>query len=243
MKLQHLIACNCLAGLCSLMACTKNEIQAPVSSCTTCAYVKLVNGEPNSTATYQFLLNGQKITGSALAYAGIFPGTVEYAAVNAGQVAVAVSLGTDTTFAPVAQANLNLEAGKRYGILWTGDVSKDPFVLVENRTQPADSGYVMVQCVNLIQANQTVDILSLPDSTVVFAAIPYKGVKDYIKLPYAGTYLVRETGTHINLAKATLSLTQTRNYTWYVRGKQYDTLATSKTKITLDYYTNGYPQP
>jgi len=225
-----------------LQACKKNQIQAPVLPVTNNASVKFVNGEPNITATYQFLLNGQKITGTALAYAGIFPGTVEYAAVQPGQATISITAGTDTTFTPLVQATVNLEAGKRYGIIWSGDMSKDPFVLVENRSQPVDSGYVMAQCVNLIQSNQTIDILSLPDSTVLFAAIPYKGVKDYIKLPYAGTYLVRETGTNITLAKATLSLSQTRNYTWYVRGKKYDTLATSKTKITLDYYTNGYPQ-
>lgn len=207
------------------------------------ALVKFVNGEPNTTVTYQFLLNGQKITGSALAYAGIFPGTVEYAAVQPGQATIAITAGSDATFTPIAQTSLNLEAGKRYGILWSGDLSKDPFVVVQNRSQAADSGYVMVQCVNLIMPEQTIDILSLPDSTVVFSAIPYKGVKDYIKLPYAGNYLVRETGTNITLvAKASLSLTQTRNYTWYVRGRKYDTLATSKTRITLDYYTNGYPQ-
>jgi|GEM_PF-3280946 len=226
----------------SLEACKKNQIAIPVKPATDYASVKFVNGEPNTTRSYQFLWNGQKITGTGLAYAGIFPGTVEYAALAPGQGTIAVSIDGDTTFTPVAQANISIESGKRYGIIWSGDISKDPFVMVENRTQPTDSGYVMVQCVNLIQSNQTIDILSLPDSTVLFAAVPYKGVKDYIKLPYAGTYLVRETGTHITLTKATLSLSQTRNYTWYVRGKQYDTLATSKTKITLDYYTNGYPQ-
>jgi hypothetical protein len=39
-----------------------------------------------------------------------------------------------------------------------------------------------------------------------------------------------------------LSLSQTRNYTFYALGKKYDTLSSSSTHIFIDYYTNGYPQ-
>lgn len=225
-------------------ACQKEYIIDVTSTCANCAQVKFLNGNPTPADSFQLFVNDKKITGTFVGFANLFPGTVEYAAVPSGSITARVEQRvTDSTSTPVATENLTLEAGKRYGIIWTGDTGKDPFVLINNRDLPGDSGYVMVQFVNLIKSDQTVDLVDQATGNVVFSAVPYKGVKDYIKLPAGAKYTIRETETNIPLAvNQPGGSAQTRNYTWYAIGAKYDTLKGSPTRIFLDYYTNGYPK-
>lgn len=227
-----------------LSACDKKYIIDVTHSCSTCAQVKFLNGDPDPNASFQLYINDQKISGNSADFGGLFPATVEYAAVPSGSVTAAVKLATsDSTFTSVGTTSLTMEAGKRYGIIWTGDAGKDPILLIKNRDEPTDSGYVMVQFVNLIKADQTVDLVNQSTGEVVFSAVPYKGVKDYIKLATGAKYTIRETGTNIRLAyDQSGGSSTTRNYTWYALGAKYDTVKGSPSKIFLDYYTNGYPK-
>lgn len=227
-----------------LSACDKKYIIDVTHSCSTCAQVKFLNGDPDPDAAFQLFINDEKISGNSADFGDLFPGTVEYASVPSGNVTATVKLATtDSTFTPAGTSNITLESGKRYGIIWTGDVGKDPIVLINNRDMPTDSGYVMAQFVNLIKSNQTVDLVNQSTGEVVFSAVPYKGVKDYVKIAAGARYTIRETGTNIPLAiNQSGGASQTRNYTWYAMGAKYDTIKGSPTKIFLDYYTNGYPK-
>lgn len=225
-----------------MASCEKKYIIDVAQTCSNCAMVKFLNGNPDPAVSYQFFINNNKITGNALNFSGIFPGTIEYAAVPSGNVQVNVEQKlTDSTFSSVASGTVNLVEGQRYGLIWSGIPGKDPVIVILNKDQPADSGYVMANFVNLIKDNQTVDILD-SKGNVIFGAVPYMTAKDYVKLPASDTYTIRETGTNIRLFMGKLSLSQTRNYTWYATGLKYDTVSKSKTHIILDYYTNGYPK-
>src|SRR5699024_3616358 len=118
----------------------------------------------------------------------------------------------DSTFESVVSGEVDLQQGKRYGIIWNGDVGKDPFVVLTNQDTPTDSGYIMAQFVNLIKTDQTVDVVSQKSGEVVFSAVPYKGVKDYVKVPVNDEYTIRETGTNIVLARdQRVGASETRN--------------------------------
>lgn len=240
--LLFLTFCAIAAVLCS--SCEKKYIIDVSKSCSDCAQVKILNSNPDADASYQFYINTEKITGNALSFADLFPASVEYAAIPSGNSEVTVKLAVnDSTFESVVSGEVDLQQGKRYGIIWNGDVGKDPFVVLTNQDTPTDSGYIMAQFVNLIKTDQTVDVVSQKSGEVVFSAVPYKGVKDYVKVPVNDEYTIRETGTNIVLARdQRVGASETRNYTWYAIGKKFDTLSSSPTHIILDYYTNGYPK-
>ncbi|TAM99258.1 MAG: DUF4397 domain-containing protein [Chitinophagaceae bacterium] len=242
-KRNFLIIFLAAVAISALSSCEKKYIIDVAQTCPTCAQVKFVNGDPDPASSFQFFINNQKVTGNALAFSGLFPGTVEYAAIPSGNVLVNVEvMNKDSTFNSVASGNVNLEAGKRYGLIWSGTAGKDPVIVIPNNDQPTDSGYIMANFVNLIKDNQTVDVLN-SKGNIIFGAVPYMGVKDYVKLPASDTYTIQETGTNLHLYTAKLGLSQTRNYTWFATGLKYDTTSKSKTHIILDYYTNGYPKP
>lgn len=67
-----------------MASCEKKYIIDVAQTCSNCAMVKFLNGNPDPAVSYQFFINNNKITGNALNFSGIFPGTIEYAAVPSG---------------------------------------------------------------------------------------------------------------------------------------------------------------
>lgn len=225
-----------------LYSCEKKYIIDVTKTCTNCAEVKILNGNPDPDASFQFYVNDEKVTGSSLAFGDLFPASIEYAGIPSGNDKVTIKVAVnDSTFEPAGSADVSLESGKRYGLVWTGDEGKNSITIIQNRTETPDSGYIMANFINLIKPAQTVDVIS-SNGDVIFSSVPYLGIKDYVKLPASDTYIVRESGTNIKLFEGQLGLSPTRNYTWYARGIKYDTLSGSPTHIVLDYYTNGYPK-
>lgn len=242
-RVFSLICISCIATAILFSSCKKKYIISVSHSCSNCANVKILDADPDPDASFQFFINDAKVTGESLSFADLFPASIEYSAIPSGNITVTVKqVVNDSVFNAVGSGSVTVEAGKRYGIIWTGETGKTPVILVDNKDMPTDSGYIMANFVNLIQENQTVDVVSQTTGETVFSAVPYNGVKDYVKLPASDTYIIRESGTNIHLYTHKLSLSQTRNYTFYALGKKYDTLSSSSTHIFLDYYTNGYPK-
>lgn len=226
----------------SVSSCEKRYIIKVSDNCSDCAAVKFLNADPDSVNAFQFFINDDKVTGNALDFGGTFPATSEYASIQASSNKVAAMIGeNDSTFTAASDGSISLTAGKRYGLIFTGESGKDGFLLVENRSGMVDSSYIMAQFVNLIKRDQTVDVVAQSSGEVVFSAVPYKGVADYVKLVPTDTYIIKESGTDRVLYTGKLSVTDANNYTFYALGVKDDTAPSSAAHIVMDYYTNGHP--
>lgn len=124
--------------------------------------------------------------------------------------------GTSTT---VIEGNINFEKDKAYSVFAVNSVASiEPLILEDNLAAPA-SGKAHVRFIHLSPDAPAVDI-TLPDGTVVFGNVAFKGYTAFTPLD-AGTYnlQVRLAGTStVVLDLGNITLTAGDIYTAYARG-------------------------
>ena len=195
------------------------------------AFVKVYNGTVSSQRTHMFVDNIQ-ITGTLLAYGGIFPSTGYAAALTPGSHTVVIKDTVATSTQPPISIAANLEAGKNYSIFTYDTVNSIKYVMTTDQIDKPTDTTARLRFANLIfskTALPNVDLFSITRGVNVFTNVPLAQVTNFIPFPSRGTdfLTVRATGTTTDLTP-TFSVTPTinRSYTVIFRGRYGTTTGT-----------------
>ncbi|MFI5128663.1 MAG: hypothetical protein ACHQFX_01680 [Chitinophagales bacterium] len=186
--------------------------------------VQVYDATINGAATHVFI-DAKQVTGSALAYATLFPSTSYAFSVDAGLRAFSIRNTTaGTTQAPINFSE-NMEVNKQYTIFtYDTTTAAKQITVVNNIVIPADTT-ARVKFANFIWSRTgtgpAVDVYSKLRSANVFSNIAPTQVTEYI--PYAAavadSMIVRVAGTAIALDTAVFNFTRKRSYTLIFRGR------------------------
>lgn len=206
-----------------LFSCNKEYTQvAPLqTNINSLATVQVINATVKATRNYIYV-DGTAVSGSTLAYGGIFPGTAYAFSVTAGSHSIVIKDTLPTTTQIPITFTQNLDAGKFYTIFTYDTITSiKQLTVLNNIIIPADTTS-MLRFANFIY-NPTslpnVDVYSFRRGTAtpVFTNVATAQVTDFI--PYASglidTLYVYATGTTTPLIvkQVVSSLTPTRSYT------------------------------
>ena len=200
------------------------------------AFVQVYNGNLTSARNYVYV-DGNAVTGAALAYGATFPSTPSLFAVTSGFRAFLIRDTSSTILVqpPMSFAE-SFESGKNYTIFMYDSVTTPKQKTVRNDIIfPADTT-ARIRFANFIftkTAVPNVDLFSVKRNANVFTNVPITDVTGYIPHPSSSrtvendTLFVRETGT-LNLL-ATLNgfvPVRKRSYTLIFRGRYQSTSGT-----------------
>ena len=196
------------------------------------AFLKVVNGAVNTNRNHVYIDN-VAVTGSILAYGGIFPSTGYTATVDPGTRAVTIKdTLTSSTQNPITFSH-NFEAGKNYTVFTYDTVNKVKYKIVNDIIEIPTDTSARIRFVNLIYSATTlpnVDLYSVRKGSNIFTNIAIGQVTDFIPYPSntVDTIYVRATGTTTNLTPlGTLRLTEKRSFTLVYRGRYETTTPTT----------------
>ncbi|HTE23260.1 DUF4397 domain-containing protein [Flavitalea sp.] len=195
------------------------------------ALVKLFNSTVSSQRTYMYLDN-VPVTGSILAYGGIFPSTGYASALTQGSHTILIKDTLAASTQPQLSFPATLAPGKNYSIFTYDTVNSIKYVFTEDEiVKPADTTS-RIRFTNLIFSKTplpNVDLYSVVTGKNVFTNIALAQVTNFV--PFASKRLdslyVRETGTTTNLTPVfTIIPTINRSYTVVYRGRYQTTTGT-----------------
>jgi len=209
------------------MSCTKEtpHIATRVTDFSNSASVQVFSATVKAARNYVYI-DGTPVSGIALAYGGVFPGTAYSFKVNAGSRSVTIKDTLPTTTQVPLTFTQTVEAGKSYTIFTYDTITNTKQTTVLNNIViPGDSS-ARIRFANFVY-NTTpvanVDVYSYRKPGVkVFSNIATNQVTDFI--PYASlqtdTFYVYAAGTTSPLIVKQLvpSLVPTRSYTSVYNG-------------------------
>ena len=195
------------------------------------AFLKVYNSAVNTNRNYVYVDN-VPVTGSIIAYGGVFPSTGYTSALDPGTHAIVVkdTLATSTQ-TPVSFTS-TFEPGKNYTVFTYDTVNSVKYKLVTDVIEiPADTT-ARIRFANMIYSSTplpNVDVFSIRKNANIFSNVALGQVTDFI--PYASNWIdtvyVRATGTTTNLTPLfAIRATQKRSYTIVYRGR-YETTTPS----------------
>lgn len=229
--LKIIIASLCLAGISSTyISCSKDfpAVASVKSNLSTTATVQVFDATLKSTRNFIWV-NDKPVSGAALAFGGVYPGTAYAFDVQAGLANFLIK----DTLATSTQSPLHftqpLTAGKNYTIFMYDTLTSAKQLVVENKIVVPTDTTARLRFANFLY-NTTpipaVDVYSYrkggTNSSPVFSNVATDSVTDFI--PYASmitdTLYVYATGTKTPLiTKAFVtSLTPSRSYTSVLNG-------------------------
>jgi hypothetical protein len=186
--------------------------------------VQVYDATINSTST-QVFIDGNAVTGTALAYGAVFPSSAYAFQVDPGLRAFNIRNTTaGTTQAPITFSE-NLDGNKNYTIFMYDTMTTAKQITVENKIVIPSDTTARVKFGNFAWsrtgAAPNVDVFSKLRGENVFSNIAPTQVTEYI--PYAAaitdSLIVRQAGTAIALDTATFNFTRKRSYTLVYRGR------------------------
>lgn len=222
--LQLIILYIGVAAVSSLLfSCNKQtpNIAQPQTNFSNVANVQVFNATVKSTHNYVYV-DGTPVSGAAVSYGGVFPGTAYSFIVNPGSRTFLITDTTTGTVQVPLTFTQNMDAGKSYTIFTYDSITNvQQSTVVNNIVIPKDTT-CMLRFANFIYDSTkvaNVDVYSFRRGTTapVFSNVATTGVTDFI--PYAaGTtdtlYVYAAGTTSPLLVKALIpTLTQTRSYT------------------------------
>jgi hypothetical protein len=212
------------------------------------AYVKFVNAFPFATpvfsgqtsASLRLSMNGTQFSSAApIAVGGSYPASANYSAVipdasNQADFGIRLALGTPPAtvqdsllfnYKPVLQKK------KHYTFFVCDSINKtnSRVLAVEDDIKIPSSDIIRVRFVNLIPnpptATPAIDVYSSLNNTLLFPAIPYRGVTSFLELTRNSgsstvneTYTLRWAGTTTTIGSVVVSLQNQGSYTVFARG-------------------------
>jgi len=216
------------------LSCTKEtpHIATRVTDFSNSASVQVFNATVKAARNYVYI-DGIPVSGIALAYGGIFPGTAYSFKANAGSRSITIKDTLPATTQVPLTFTQNLEAGKSYTIFTYDTITSTKQVTVLNNIVVPTDTSSMLRFANFIY-NTTpvanVDVYSFrKPGTKVFANIATNQVTEFI--PYSSgitdTLYVYAAGTTTPLLAKQLvpSLVPTRSYTSVYNGSYRGTKA------------------
>jgi hypothetical protein len=271
MKFSRLIialaSCIVIAGSCETDNLLDENIKYSDVDSASSAFVKIIQNfagntpqlptAANLTTGPQVFVyaNGQKLTGNALGYAGIFPATAIYAAVPAGQnmridvVQARMNLTVVPNVpAPIAgdtlvTVNQTLAAGKFYSVIigdtvpkLTVDVREDVLAVPEYQTYK-------IRLANWdMNLNDTLTLYSRRQKAEIIQNVSHKQISDWVQLTLpiiSDTLELRRKGstaTYLTVGGTapTFSPAGMRMYTVFARGKTGVTAKTPSASIVTN---------
>lgn len=225
-----------LLALGLFISCTKSfdekiDIQTDFSN-NTLAQVVLATVGASRNYVY---VDGQAVTGAAMASGAIFPATAPAFRVTPGVRSFAIrdTLRTSTQVPLVFSENM--QVGKNYTIFMYDTITSPKQITVPTNLVIPDDTTSRLRFANFIYnsfAIPAVDVYSWSRGANLFTNVPVTGVTEFIPYPsrlLSDTLYFRETGTMNQLFKLTITggLTQKRSYTLVYRGSHRGTRATS----------------
>ncbi|MFD2248369.1 DUF4397 domain-containing protein [Pontibacter ruber] len=243
-----------------LGACEKNGIEDHYEPTNTGAHIKMIHAAQDAPMVNMFL-NDQKVTALApvvtaakdtivtgLSYAGtaVFPASLGYATVPAGNYNVQI---IDTTSArgaaqPVSNTSATLNDRASYSAFLIG--KKDPgfetFVVEDKLPDVSDYSKAYIRFVNVMADAPAFDVKAVnkatentPAPVQVATNVPYKGATAYVAIE-PGTYdfPIYKTGSTTPYTTMTgVAPSAGRVYTFYTRGIYSETTAPATTNRVL----------
>ena len=196
------------------------------------AFVKVYNGTISSQRTRMYVDN-IGISGTLLAYGGIFPSSTYAAALTPGSHTIEIKDTVATSSQPPISISANLEAGKNYSIFTYDTVNSIKYIMTTDQIEKPTDTTARLRFVNLIFSKATlpnVDLFSVNRGVTIFSNVPIGKVSDFI--PFASrradTICVRATGTTVNLTPlVAINPTINRSYTIIYRGRYETTSGTA----------------
>lgn len=176
------------------------------------SYIRMLHAVPNNPPVDVYM-NGQVIT-TNLDYREFTP----YMEVPSGAYRMRV-FPAGTVQAPVLDTNLTLTAKRIYTLVLTGMPENINLFPVEDVIVLIAPGRVNLRFVHLSPNTPALDI-KLPDGTVLFSNVGYRGVSSYISVS-PGMYVFEATPAGTNsviLHVPNITLLPGRNYTIYAVG-------------------------
>ncbi|MDQ2863620.1 MAG: DUF4397 domain-containing protein [Bacteroidota bacterium] len=225
MKLLKIIVSILATGIISSMylSCTKQTPQiAPLNSnLSTLASVQVFSATVKASRNYIYVDN-ITVSGAALSYGGVFPGTAYAFTVNPGSRTFLIKDTLPATTQIPLTFSQTMEAGKSYTIFTYDTITSVKQLTVTNNIQIPTDTTARLRFANFAYSPSVlppVDVYSFRKGTTtpVFSNIGSDQVTDFI--PYISgstdTLYVYATGTTSPLLAKSLvtSLTQTRSYT------------------------------
>lgn len=236
MKLTKIIyACGAVVVMVTLaISCTKRvdkEIGTENTDFTDKAFIQVYNATLNAARNYVYV-DGNAVTGAAVAFGATFPSTPSnFNTTDGYRIFLIKDTLSTSTQVPMSFAE-NLQAGKYYTIFMYDTLNSPKQKIVQNNISiPADST-ARVRLANFIftkTAVPNIDVFSIKRNANVWTNVNITDVTDYT--PYASslndTLLVRETGTTNLLFQLNgFNPVRKRSYTLVFRGRYQTTSGT-----------------
>ena len=196
---------------------------AEIADLSNAAYLKVYNAAINTSRNHVFIDNS-KITGTALATAGVFPSGAFYSAMESGTRTLVMRDTLATTTQNVISLLRDFEKGKFYTLFLYDSTNAVKQKIVEDKLERPTDGTARIRFANFIYSSSAipnVDVYSFKKGTNVFTNISPTTVTDFVSYT-AGTsdsLFIRATGTTTNLAKLSTTPSANRNYTYVFRGQ------------------------
>ena len=211
------------------------------------AFVQVYNGTLNSARNYVYV-DGNAVTGAALAYAATFPSTPSNFSVTSGIRAFLIRDTLSTTTQPPMSFAESFESNQNYTIFMYDSLTTPKQKTVRNNIIFPDDTTSRIRFANFIftkTAVPNVDLFSVKRNANVFTNVSITDVTGYIPHPSSSktvendTLFVRETGT-LNLL-ATLNgfaPVRKRSYTLVFRGRYQTTGTTGVARLLSSFSSN-----
>ena len=216
----------CIVGAVMFFSCKKEfkKLIVEETELSGKAYLKVYNSAVNTNRNYVYIDN-VPVTGSIIAYGGLFPSTGYTAVVEPGSRALTVKDTLAGSTQTIVNFTSTFEAGKNYTLFTYDTVNSVKYKLVTDVIEiPADTTS-RIRFANLIYSSTplpNVDLFSTRRNANIFSNVALAQVTDFI--PYASnsvdTLYVRATGTTTDLTPLfAIRPTQKRSYTIVYRGR------------------------
>jgi len=213
-----------LIGTGFIYSCKKEKADpvAEVEDLSNAFYLKVYNAAINTSRNHVFIDNS-KITGTALATAGVFPSGAFYSALESGSRTLVMRDTLATTTQNVISVLRDFEKGKYYTLFLYDSTNAVKQKIVEANVQSLTDGTVRIRFANFIfssSAIPNVDVYSFKKGTNVFTNVSPTSVTDFVSYPAGNDSLfIRPTGTTTNLVKLSTTPVANRSYTYVFRGQ------------------------
>ncbi len=243
MKLTTKITACCAVVASAMLAfsCvkqTKKESALEQTDFSNKAFVQVYNGTLNAARNYIYV-DGNAVTGAALAYGSTFPSTPSLFAVTSGVRAFLIRDTSSTILTqPPMSFGQNFEASKSYTIFMYDTAGSPKQKTVINDIIFPDDTTSRIRFANFVYSKNAIpnmDLFSVKRNANVFTNVATTEVTNYLPHPSSSTTVqndtlyVRATGTTTNLATLNgFAPIRKRSYTLIFRGS-YQAASPAKT--------------
>lgn len=211
------------------------------------ALVQVYNATLNSVRNYVYV-DGNAVTGAAVAYAATFPSTPSLFAVTSGVRAFLIRDTLLTSTQPPLSFAESFEANQNYTIFMYDSLTTPKQKTVKNNIVIPDDTTSRIRFANFIftkTAVPNVDLFSVKRNANVFTNVAITEVTNYVPHPSArntaenDTLHVRETGTMNLLCSLNgFAPVRKRSYTLVFRGRYQTTGTTGVARLLSSFSSN-----